>query len=50
MPSGRGEARRGARIKPVVLALIVPLLLLAFWQVATTQHRTRLIPSPTRSP
>ncbi len=34
------------RAKPVVLALIVPLLLLAFWQVATTQHWTRLIPTP----
>lgn len=35
-----------ARLKPTVLALIVPLLLLAFWQVATTQHWTRLIPTP----
>ncbi len=34
------------RLKPTVLALIVPLLLLAFWQVATTQHWTRLIPTP----
>jgi NitT/TauT family transport system permease protein len=34
------------RAKPVVLALVVPLLLLAFWQVATTQHWTRLIPTP----
>jgi NitT/TauT family transport system permease protein len=34
------------RAKPVVLALIVPLLLLAFWQVATTQQWTRLIPTP----
>src|SRR5258708_15530221 len=34
------------RAKPIVLALIVPLLLLAFWQVATTQHWTRLIPTP----
>jgi NitT/TauT family transport system permease protein len=30
----------------VVLALIVPLLLLAFWQVATTRQWTRLIPTP----
>jgi NitT/TauT family transport system permease protein len=34
------------RAKPVVLALIVPLLLLAFWQVATTRQWTRLIPTP----
>src|SRR5476649_1202948 len=33
------------RIKPIVLALIVPLLLLAFWQVATTQRWTLLIPT-----
>ena len=33
-------------LKPTVLALIVPLLLLAFWQVATTQQWTRLIPTP----
>jgi NitT/TauT family transport system permease protein len=32
--------------KPTVLALIVPLLLLAFWQVATTRQWTRLIPTP----
>jgi NitT/TauT family transport system permease protein len=34
------------RAKPVVLALIVPSLLLAFWQVATTRQWTRLIPTP----
>lgn len=34
------------RLKPVLLALIVPLLLLGFWQVATTQQWTRLIPTP----
>src|SRR6185436_16083684 len=34
------------RAKPVVLALIVPLLLLAFWHVATTRQWTRLIPTP----
>ena len=34
------------RFKPTVLALIVPLMLLAFWQVATTQQWTRLIPTP----
>jgi NitT/TauT family transport system permease protein len=34
------------RAKPVLLALIVPLLLLAFWQVGTTRQWTRLIPTP----
>ncbi|HTR83662.1 MAG TPA: ABC transporter permease [Reyranella sp.] len=34
------------RLRPVALALIVPLLLLAFWQVATTHHWTLLIPTP----
>ncbi len=33
-------------VKPTVLALIVPALLLAFWQVATTLQWTRLIPTP----
>ena len=42
----RRPKSRGAALKPVVLALIVPLLLLAFWQVATTQRWTRLIPTP----
>ncbi len=35
-----------SRLKPVVYAAIVPLLLLAFWQVATTQRWTLLIPTP----
>ena len=34
------------RLKPTALALIVPLLLLAFWQVATTNGWTLLIPTP----
>ena len=34
------------RFKPVALALIVPLLLLGFWQVATTNRWTQLIPTP----
>jgi NitT/TauT family transport system permease protein len=34
------------RLKPTALALIVPLLLLAFWQVATTLQWTMLIPTP----
>jgi NitT/TauT family transport system permease protein len=34
------------RLKPTALALIVPLLLLAFWQVATTNQWTMLIPTP----
>ncbi|MDI1285565.1 MAG: ABC transporter permease [Reyranella sp.] len=35
-----------SRRKPTILALIVPLLLLAFWQVATMLQWTRLIPTP----
>ena len=34
------------KVKPTVLAAIVPLLLLILWQVATTQRWTRLIPTP----
>ncbi|SJZ92261.1 NitT/TauT family transport system permease protein [Enhydrobacter aerosaccus] len=34
------------RLRPTTLALIVPLLLLAFWQVATTNRWTLLIPTP----
>jgi NitT/TauT family transport system permease protein len=34
------------RLKPVGLALIVPGLLLLFWQVATAARWTRLIPTP----
>src|ERR1700736_4338903 len=34
------------RLKPTALALIVPALLLAFWQIATTQGLTMLIPTP----
>ncbi len=34
------------RLKSVALAVIVPLLLLAFWQVATTVKWTLLIPTP----
>src|SRR5476649_845198 len=35
-----------SRARPVLLALIVPALLLAFWQVATTNGLTMLIPTP----
>ncbi len=35
-----------ARLKPVGLALIVPGLLLLFWQIATAARWTRLIPTP----
>lgn len=44
----RPSAGRSAwtRLKPTVLALIVPALLLVFWQVATRLRWTRLIPSP----
>lgn len=34
------------RLRPTALALIVPLLLLAFWQVATANRWTLLIPTP----
>lgn len=34
------------RVKPTVLALIVPGLLLLFWHTATTRRWTRLIPTP----
>jgi NitT/TauT family transport system permease protein len=34
------------RLKPLVLALIVPFLLLAFWHLATTLRWTLLIPTP----
>jgi NitT/TauT family transport system permease protein len=44
-PSGRAKSP-WRRAKPIVLALIVPLLLLAFWQMATTQRWTLLIPTP----
>jgi NitT/TauT family transport system permease protein len=42
--SGRQAIWR--HLKPTALASIVPLLLLAFWQVATTQRWTLLIPTP----
>lgn len=42
-PKGPSAA---SRAKPVALALIVPGLLLIFWQVATTLRWTRLIPTP----
>jgi NitT/TauT family transport system permease protein len=34
------------RLRPIALALIVPAILLIFWQVATTNQWTRLIPTP----
>jgi NitT/TauT family transport system permease protein len=46
IPAGKPPRRPWDRAKPIVYALIVPLLLLAFWQVATTQQWTRLIPTP----
>jgi NitT/TauT family transport system permease protein len=47
-PSMGSASLRGLwrRLKPTALALIVPLLLLAFWQVATTHRWTQLIPTP----
>ena len=44
--SGRRSRTLWDRARPIVYALIVPLLLLAFWQVATTLQWTRLIPTP----
>lgn len=41
-----GGARLLARLKPVGLALIVPLLLLLGWHLAVKAGMTRLIPSP----
>ena len=45
-PRDSGRQWVWQRLKPIALALIVPLLLLAFWQVATTQGWTLLIPTP----
>ena len=45
-PKGAPGRAAWGHVKPFVLAMIVPLLLLAFWQVATTQQWTRLIPTP----
>jgi NitT/TauT family transport system permease protein len=39
-------ARLAARLKPLLLALIVPLALLAGWHFAVQAGMTRLIPSP----
>jgi NitT/TauT family transport system permease protein len=41
-----GLVRLWPKLRPAALACIVPLLLLLLWQVATTQHWTRLIPTP----
>ena len=38
--------RAFARARPVLLALIVPLLLLLGWHLAVQAGMTRLIPSP----
>jgi len=46
VPSVSLGAQAWARLKPVLLAMIVPLLLLAFWQYATTNGMTMLIPPP----
>lgn len=44
--AGASGARFLARVKPVLLALIVPALLLLFWHWAVQAGLTRLIPSP----
>ncbi len=47
LPAARpAGARWAARLKPVLLALIVPLALLAGWHFAVQAGMTRLIPSP----
>src|SRR5215469_680783 len=45
-PTVRVAMTRWRRLKPIALALIVPFLLLVFWQVATTRQWTLLIPTP----
>ena len=45
-PRAGSGARMLARAKPVLLALIVPLLLLLGWHLAVQAGMTRLIPSP----
>ncbi|WP_270935972.1 ABC transporter permease [Falsiroseomonas oryzae] len=44
--AGQGGARLLARLRPTLLALIVPALLLLFWHLAVKAGMTRLIPSP----
>ena len=44
--SGKKPDSLWTRLKPLTLSLIVPALLLAFWQVATSLRWTRLIPKP----
>lgn len=47
LPAARpAGARWAARLKPVLLALIVPLALLAGWHFAVQAGMTRLIPAP----
>ena len=49
-PSLPSTARTiAARLKPAGLALIVPGLLLLFWQIATAARWTRLIPTPSET-
>lgn len=45
-PSGKKPDSTWTKLKPLTLSLIVPALLLAFWQVATSLRWTRLIPQP----
>lgn len=46
LPAPGGKFPLVARLKNVVLALVVPALLLLLWHVATTRRWTRLIPTP----
>ena len=45
-PPRRPAAGLWSTAKPYVLAMILPGLLLAFWQIATVNQWTRLIPTP----
>jgi NitT/TauT family transport system permease protein len=45
-PAGMGAAKLLDRLKPVLLALIVPAALLLGWHMAVKAGMTRLIPSP----
>jgi len=45
-PSGKKPDSTWTKLKPLTFSLIVPALLLAFWQIATSLRWTRLIPKP----
>jgi NitT/TauT family transport system permease protein len=43
---GKPPGKALNRLRPTLLAVIVPILLIGFWQVATTHGWTLLIPTP----